>query len=289
MWSAYLADDLDALNTYISSKLTGSTSGVSFTDSENNVTVYYGGATVSDIGIVWSRDPFVDASSTSTLVAYLMSAPPKKEAPVYYPPVVSVTFNTGDGCSINPEYLYMFGKTQAPPNPDKDGYRFIGWYKDALMTTPFDFNEAITSNTTVYAKWAQHVALVYTLNQTDFSVVKGTETEQKQSMDTAPVVVENRTFLPIRYVVETLGGKVVWDGAEQKVTIQKDGVVIELWIGKSTALINGAKTPLYKENSLISPFISGTGRTMLPLRFIAEALGCTVDWDGVTQRITVTY
>ncbi|MGC8979597.1 copper amine oxidase N-terminal domain-containing protein [Caldisericum sp.] len=31
------------------------------------------------------------------------------------------------------------------------------------------------------------------------------------------------------------------------------------------------------------------GRTMLPLRFVAESLGCDVQWDGVTRTITITY
>ncbi|HWQ21235.1 MAG TPA: copper amine oxidase N-terminal domain-containing protein, partial [Clostridia bacterium] len=52
---------------------------------------------------------------------------------------------------------------------------------------------------------------------------------------TVPVIIESRTFLPIRAIVEALGGTIAWTAAEQKVTIIMGSDVLELFIGKNTA------------------------------------------------------
>ncbi len=112
--------------------------------------------------------------------------------------------------------------------------------------------------------------------------------EVLKPMDVAPMIHENRTFLPIRFIVEPLGGTVKWNQAEQKITILQGDTTIELWIGNNMAKINGVSTMIDKDNADIRPMIVEPGRTMLPMRFIAEALGCTVDWDELTQKIIVT-
>ncbi|MCX6084560.1 MAG: copper amine oxidase N-terminal domain-containing protein, partial [Caldiserica bacterium] len=54
------------------------------------------------------------------------------------------------------------------------------------------------------------------------------------------------------------------------------------------AKVNGVDTPIDSTNSKVVPEIINS-RTMLPLRFAAENLGCDVQWDGTTKTITVTY
>jgi N-acetylneuraminic acid mutarotase len=108
-----------------------------------------------------------------------------------------------------------------------------------------------------------------------------------KTMDTAPVIVESRTFLPIRYVVEELGAVVDWYASDQKVTIEFGSKTIELWIGKNYASVNGSNLLIDPDNPDVAPFIQDPGRTMMPLRFIAENLGCKVDWLSPAEaRIT---
>ena len=54
------------------------------------------------------------------------------------------------------------------------------------------------------------------------------------------------------------------------------------------AKVNGVNTPIDPLNPKVVPLIINS-RTMLPLRFVTENLGCTVDWDGTTKTITITY
>jgi DNA-binding beta-propeller fold protein YncE len=108
-------------------------------------------------------------------------------------------------------------------------------------------------------------------------------------LDAAPFIdkVSGRTLVPIRAIVEAIDGKIGWEATEQKVTIEKDALMIELWIGKPMAKIDGKEVKIDPDKP-VTPLIV-KGRTFLPLRFVAENLGFKVEWDGATQTITLTY
>ncbi len=106
-------------------------------------------------------------------------------------------------------------------------------------------------------------------------------------MDVSPSIVESRTMLPIRYAATPLGADVGWDDATRKVTVSLESTKLELWIGQSNALINGQSVAIDPDNANVKPLIIND-RTMLPLRFVTEALGCDVDWDEVNRKVTIT-
>ncbi len=99
--------------------------------------------------------------------------------------------------------------------------------------------------------------------------------------DVAPKIVDGRTVLPIRVVAEALGADVDWDPTAQKVTITKGDTVIELFIGKYIAFVDGEPVQLD-----VAPFIDNN-RTYLPVRFVSEYLGAIVNWDAETRTVTI--
>jgi len=103
-----------------------------------------------------------------------------------------------------------------------------------------------------------------------------------KTLDAAPIIRNSRTMLPVRFVAENLGATVGWDGATSTVTVTTDTTKLEIRIGAATAKING------KEVTLDSPAFIENSRTYLPVRFVAENLGATVDWDGATSTATLT-
>ena len=106
-------------------------------------------------------------------------------------------------------------------------------------------------------------------------------------MDVSPTIIESRTMLPIRYAATPLGADVGWDDATRKVTVTLGETKMELWIGQSSASVNGKTVLIDAENINVKPLIIN-GRTMLPLRFVTETLGCDVQWDQVSRKVTIT-
>lgn len=127
------------------------------------------------------------------------------------------------------------------------------------------------------------VQMIFTLDQKDYSVNGVTKT-----MDVSPVSLEGRTMLPIRFAADPIGAETVWNGTDKKVTIKLEKTTIELWIGSGAALVNGVSTPIDPENPAVKPIIMND-RTMLPMRFVAENLGCAVEWVPASRQINVNY
>ena len=88
-----------------------------------------------------------------------------------------------------------------------------------------------------------------------------------------PVIVNDRTMVPIRFISENLGAKVDWNEAERKVTISSEGKTIELVIGEAKITING------EVKEIDAPANISDGRTFVPLRVISENLDRSIHWD----------
>lgn len=108
-------------------------------------------------------------------------------------------------------------------------------------------------------------------------------------MDVAPVIIEDRTFLPIRYLADALDADVEWLEEEKQINIIRDDLKASLWIGKPWAVVNKEGVFIDPQNQKVSPTIVPPGRTMLPIRFIAESLDCQVEWDEQTKEIKIVF
>ena len=98
--------------------------------------------------------------------------------------------------------------------------------------------------------------------------------------DQKPIIQNDRTLVPIRFIAESLGYDVEWDSIEN-VAIIDDGRV-KLWIGTDKAELDGALVTLDTSSVLVND------RTMVPLRAVAETLDCTVDWIAKTKTVQIT-
>lgn len=77
----------------------------------------------------------------------------------------TVTFNVGDhGTAPAAQKVENGGKATKPENPTAKGWRFDGWYTDERYTARYDFDKAVTANTTLYAKWTQLFTLTFETN-----------------------------------------------------------------------------------------------------------------------------
>lgn len=101
--------------------------------------------------------------------------------------------------------------------------------------------------------------------------------------DVPPMIKDDRTLVPVRGVFEALGINVEWDGDTKTVTaVSQDGnTTVSLTIGETTATVNG------EENEIDVPAQIINDRTMVPVRFIAQSLGCYVGWNNELRTVIV--
>ena len=107
--------------------------------------------------------------------------------------------------------------------------------------------------------------------------------EATKEIPAAPIVENNRTFVPFRALIEAFGADVAWDEATQAVTAELNDTVVVMTIGSATYTVNGVEKSMD-----VAPFIKDAS-TMIPVRFVAEEFGITVtptyDNNGATADI----
>ncbi|MBC5806279.1 MAG: hypothetical protein DLM53_12545 [Candidatus Eremiobacter antarcticus] len=103
---------------------------------------------------------------------------------------------------------------------------------------------------------------------------------QQVQFDQPPIEQAGRVFVPLRGVFERLGASVVYSNGVINAT--GNGRTVQLHIGSRDALVNGASQQLD-----VAPFLVGP-RTMVPLRFVSQALGATVDYDNSSSTVRIS-
>jgi hypothetical protein len=102
---------------------------------------------------------------------------------------------------------------------------------------------------------------------------------QPMSFDQPPIVRNGRVFVPLRGIFERLGASVVYSNGQINAT--GNGRTVSLTIGSTQAVIGGRPTTLD-----VAPFVVGA-RTFVPLRFIAQSLGASVNWNDSTSTVVI--
>jgi len=148
-------------------------------------------------------------------------------------------------------------------------------------------------NTTTYSKIVKYQRLIIIEMIINSPVIKVTKDDVTTSViyEIAPFTMPpGRTMVPLRFIAETFGAKVDWDPKTEGIHIElkkSDGktIVIDMQLGNKIAYVNG--NPVVLD---VAPFtVEPQGRTVVPIRFIAEAFGAQVDWSDVLQKVTITY
>lgn len=105
--------------------------------------------------------------------------------------------------------------------------------------------------------------------------------ETVQFAGTRPLTVQGRVLVPLRGVLEKMGAYVDWVPPSRTVIAQKGDTYVELPVGATTATVNGRQMALDVPATIIA------GSTMVPLRFLGEALGADVRWEPATRTVII--
>lgn len=105
---------------------------------------------------------------------------------------------------------------------------------------------------------------------------------QMVPFDQPPMMVGGRVLVPLRGVFEYLGATVQWDPANNLVSAQRGDTQVQLIVGSRQAVVNGRAV------LLDVPAMIARGRTLVPLRFVSEAMGARVDWDAAASVVYIS-
>lgn len=170
-----------------------------------------------------------------------------------------------DGKDINRHSLILIQK-------DDNGFTvYHGNYDGQIAITYYTYEEFARD-------YKNYKYFAYITSPDKISVVVN---ENQISFDQQPVIVNERTLVPIRAIFEALGATVDWNSETQTITSNRDNISISLTINSNIMTKNG------KEIILDIPALLKGDRTLVPVRAIAEAFNCNVNWNEKTQTVTI--
>ncbi|HEX7608111.1 MAG TPA: stalk domain-containing protein [Candidatus Cryosericum sp.] len=241
------------------------------------------GATVSAPSVTITGKAFAIPIGTSTLTVTVkvgIAAPQQV-------PVTPSSFVTGE-----PAKTWTTGSITAASLGIKSGMPTPVTVTAAVSGMPAGDSHSVTFTWNVTSSTSPStVELHLVLGKTTMQVTKtsgGVSKTTQVTLEAAPLLgMGNRTLVPLRAIVEAMGGTVQWDAALRRATSTLGATIVELTIDSNKANVNGKMVPI-DANASVVPLIT-SGRTMLPLRFVAESLGAQVGYQQSTKAITITY
>lgn len=183
--------------------------------------------------------------------------------------------------------------------PSREGYTFVGWFTSASGGTEITAQTIcdLDDDATFYARFEKIAAepedpsdepqpgsVDMTLTIGSPMLTINGERTFIDSLGTTPIIRDGRTLLPVRAVIEGMGGTVEWDGGTRMVTLWVDGHSLRLTL--DSRMVQDGRNDWYYLD--VAPVSIG-GRTMLPIRFIVEYFGGQVVWNGDSRSVTITY
>ncbi len=99
--------------------------------------------------------------------------------------------------------------------------------------------------------------------------------------DTAPIIENGRTLVPLRAAGEAIGAEITWDQASRTATAVKDDLTVKFSVGSNSYTVNG-----YTYTTDVPPQMNGW-RTMLPIRAFGDAFGVGVSWDNSIRNVDI--
>lgn len=206
------------------------------------------------ISVYQEGDMKIDIKAKEGVYVYVQDSTGKQIAPYDYKVASGLINKTSDYYYVN------YG------NDDYGEGTFIYHVEKGDYTVSLKYSGTVSATMTVTAPKAIDVKVNGTLI----------------SFDQPPVIVDGRTLVPLRAIFEALGATVDWYSETATVVSKRGNTTIKMTIGSNLMQKDGEDITLDVPAQLIND------RTLVPVRAIAEAFGCNVDWDGDAQLVTIT-
>lgn len=268
--------------------ITGTTEpGATVTINGKKVTVGADGKFKADVELTKEGENVISivtkdaaGNQTSTTVTVVLdTTPPNISHEPFKPVTMAKTYeivgrvDPGSKVTVN-------GKDATVVN---DYFRVVVDLKDAPSTTPVQIvaTDKAGNVNTLPVEEIINMGLRIVKMQINNPVM--TVNGEEKSVNPPPQIVAGSTMVPLRALADAFGATTDYKAETKTVTITLGTTVIEIQINSPVAIVNGQQKEV-KPPAMVTK----EGRTLVPFRFIAEALGAKVDYDAATKTITIT-
>lgn len=107
------------------------------------------------------------------------------------------------------------------------------------------------------------------------------------TLEVAPYIKNNRTFIPVRFVADALGASVEWDAESGTATLRSEENIIKLTTNDKWMQVSDYKPVVWKKTKMDTAPHIVNNRMFVPIRYIAENLNCDVEWNGETSTALI--
>jgi len=188
---------------------------------------------------------------------------------VFYVACYSHMYDSGvTGVTYYIDDKYVGGSKEIPYSTHIDASGYMGRHTLKAVAA-FDNGQKLETESVIY---------INTSNR-DITVEIS---DDEISFDQEPIIYKDRTMVPMRKIFEELGADVNWDSSTQTATGRKGDRTVRVTVGSNKMYVNS------KEISLDIPPMIMNNRTLVPVRAVAEGLGCEVDWDSKRYIVSIT-
>lgn len=152
-----------------------------------------------------------------------------------------------------------------------------------MIAQPIDTGHKIKDN---YDGWSGYgIPILPTVDKKFIRMTVGSKEyridNETHTMDVAPFIRLQRTYVPVAFIALALGAKVIWNAKDKSVTIYKEGNSIKMWVGEHFYHLN--ENAYYMD---VVPFIQD-GRTFVPIAWVADGLKCKVGWVANKKEVLI--
>ena len=179
-------------------------------------------------------------------------------------------FYSVDGLTYGFLTLDTSADTSAQPTPPSSGNSgYVGTHDELITENTENIIPMIPPSGKIIS---MKIGSNYATKQTDMKI-----------LSQAPALIDGLTMVPLRDLVEYMGGELVWESARQRTNITYNWNRVIMTLGSKIAYVNGIATVLPAAPVLIN------GVTMIPVRSVTAGLGCYVEWIPEAQNIYIHY
>lgn len=107
------------------------------------------------------------------------------------------------------------------------------------------------------------------------------------TLEVAPYIKNDRTFIPVRFVADALGASVEWDAESGTATLRSEENIIKLTTNDKWMQVSDYKPVVWKKIKMDTVPHIVNNRMFVPIRYIAENLNCDIQWDGKTSTALI--